>query len=1138
MWFTRLAISRPILIWMALAAIAILGVQSYFRLPAELNPRVAIPTLTVTTIYPGAGPPEVEMQISKPMEEAVGSVGGINDLFSSSQPGVSILSMDFAVGTDLDAAISEVRSRVDVLRAQLPAESRPPIVAKLDINALPILYLGLISPSQSQQQLRTLADKTIRTRLERVAGVASVQILGGEEREARVSVDPNRLIPLGLTLEDVVNSIKAGGRDVPAGGVAQGQRETDVRLAGAYDTLGAIRSAPILSPSLMQGSGGQANSSFILHPSSLPPPPVTVADVADVTFGPSEQTAINRINGREGVSLVFTKAPDANTVKVVDGINAALAELAPALPHDLERVVLRDDSVTVREALSDVNLSLALGAVLAMTVILLFLHNLRGTLIVSLAIPACMVATFLVMQVVGFTLNQMTLLALSLSVGILVDDSIVVLESITRHLRQGESPAEAAYNGRAEIGFADITTTLVDVVVFVPIAFMGGIVGSFFKQFGLTIATATLFSLVISFSVTPMLAARWYRQGENLEANTGIFAPIERFYRTLERVYRRILRVALRRRWLVIASGVALLALVFWVSFQRLGFEFLPGTDQGQLTVNVEMPPGASLDATDAVMRRVETLVRQEPDIRATLTNVGRSLGGFGTIPQQGPQFAQLNVRLYERGSQSSAGERTRQQSDETIAARLRDRLNPIAREVGGRITVTALRSVEGLQVPIQLKIQGDDLDALTRFASQVRDRMGTIHGVLDPDVSVRGGKPEIRASIIPTQTARFGIAASASGALLRDAISGNTDAVLRRGGDEFTVRVQQAKEEDKKESIPNFQARSSFIPHPSSLASVRGVIVGYNSARQPITLADIADVQERTGPTSVERYNGRRVVTISANLASDAPLGNVQQVIERELKTMPHPGMDVDWGGDAKVLSENAYYFASALILAVILVYIVMASLFNNLGTPFVIMFTLPMALVGALGALVLTGESMSLIAAIGILMLVGLMGRNAILLLDFTNTLRGRGLARNDALEEAGATRLRPILMTTIATMIGMSPVALRFGRASEMRAPMAIVVIGGLAVSTILTLVVIPALYSLFDDWFGKRKMAQPGAATSELAAAPVSFGGNGQHDHDPGRDELHSANGAGRETSALPGSVEEAERTSNPAFLPRS
>jgi HAE1 family hydrophobic/amphiphilic exporter-1 len=1056
---------------MAIAALAVLGLKAYFALPAELNPRVDLPTLTVTTIYPGAGPAEMETQVTKPLEDVVGTVPGVKELNSSSEAGASILSIGFQIGTDINTAQAEVRARVDALRANLPSEARAPIVAKLDINGLPILYVGFVCRSVSLQQLRLLADNKMRPWLERVPGVATVQVVGGDQREVHVDVDNQRLAEYGLTIEDVVNSIKAAGHDVPGGEISSGSLETQVRLAGSFVDLNAIRTTQILSPQL-------ALAAQPGPPSGGPPnPPVTVNDVAAVYLGPAQRTQINRIDGREGVSLVFTKTSDSNTARVVDGINKALDDLKPQLPRDIVRVTQRDDAVNIRGALDDVDASLILGALLAMLVILLFLHNLRGTLIVSLAIPTCIVGTFLVMWAANFTLNQMTLLALSLSVGILVDDSIVVLESITRHLRYGETPREAAFNGRAEIGFADITTTVVDVVVFVPIAFMGGIVGGFFKQFGLTIATATLLSLVVSFTVTPMLASRWYRSAEDADSHRGLFGPIERMYRAWEAYYRRLLRWALAHRPHVLCAGVGALALIFFVSFERLGFEFTPGVDQGQISVDVEMPPGTSLAATNAAAMLAERDTRRNPDVASVVTTVGEVLGGFGHIPRVGPQFAQISVRLKPKATLldrllhpagTSTAPRTR--SDIDVANTLRADLRRLTGLSGGAVTVTALHSVAGIEQPVEIQLRGNEIDRLAAYAATIRDKMRSVPGVLDPDVTVRSGQPEVRAQIDRVRAAQYGVPPSVAGEILRDSFSGNTDAVYRERGDEFPIRVQ---------------LRGAQRSDPSS---VTGVIVGYDAENAPITLSDIATISRRAGPTTIERYNGERKVEIYSDLLPDAPLGNVQGKIQRLIDATPHPGIAVHWGGEAEAMSENAVYFASALILAIILVYIVMASLFNNLGTPFVIMFTLPMALIGALGALVLTHETMSLVSAIGIIMLVGLMGRNAILLLDFTNTLRARGEERNSAIEEAGATRLRPILMTTAATMIGMLPVAMRIGQASEVRAPMAIVVIGGLLVSSILTLVIIPVLYSLFDDWFGKRR-PEPGRPAAEEGVEPA-------------------------------------------------
>ena len=1057
MWFTRLAIARPLLIWMALAAVAVLGLRAYTRLPAELNPKADIPTLVITTVYPGANPPEIESQVTKPLEDAVGTVPGVREVTSSSQANVSVISVECTVGSNLDGAMADARTRIDAIRADLPAEARPPVIAKLDINARPILEIGFTSASLAPQKLRAVVNDAILPRIQRVPGVANAAIVGGAKREIQVNADAAKLARYGLTVTDVVNSLKAAGRDVPGGSLARKGRETQVRVAGSFASLQTIRDTQILAPQLQQN----ATQYPAQNPDALPVPPLTIADVADVRDTEAAPTEINRVNGQAGVTLVVSRASDSNTVAVVEGTRKALAELAPTLPADLRQSTLHDDAKTVRAALDDVDASLVLGAVLAMLVILLFLHNLRGTIIVSLAIPACIVATFLVLHIAAFTLNQITLLALSLSVGILVDDSIVVLESITRHLKNGENPRDAALNGRAEIGFADVTTTLVDVVVFVPIAFMGGIVGGFFKEFGLTIATATLLSLAVSFSVTPMLAARWYRKGENLEAKRGLYLILENLYQKLERMYRELIAIVLRRRGWVISTGIAALILVSVVSIPNLGTEFLPGADQGLIAISIETPPGSSLSATDEIAKQAENAVRNAPDVLASETTVGQVIGGFGSIPQQGSQFAQINLFLRDKAGFLDKllhpGTGGRSHSDEKVAESLKAPLAEIAAKTRARITTAAVRSVAGLGAGVEVDLRGADINALTKFAETVRERIKAIPGVVDPDITVRSGAPELRAEIQPQKAALFSISVNQAGAIVRDSIAGNADNLFRQNGTaaDTPIRVQLS---------PNQR---------TAPADIANIPVGADSQGQSVALADIAILRNTTGPTNIDRYNGQRVITVSAAIAPNYALGNVEADVLKTVNALPHPGITLAESGDSQTLAENIPYFVSAIGLAIALVYIVMASLFNSLTTPFVIMFTLPMALMGAFAALAITGESLSLVSGIGILMLIGLMTRNAILLLDYTNTLRGRGMARTEALIEAGATRLRPILMTTTATIIGMLPIALRIGEAAEVRAPMAVVVIGGLLVSTALTLLVIPALYSLFDDWFNKRK-----------------------------------------------------------------
>jgi len=1071
MWLTRLAISRPVLIWTALAAIAILGLVSYGRLPAELNPRVDIPTVTVLTVYPGAGPREVESLVTRPIEDAVGSAAGLRDVYSSSQESLSVVSMDFRVGTDVNRALSEVKQKVDLARASLPDDARAPIVAKLDINALPVVQFSL-SGRLSPDRLRRIVDEVVTPRLARIDGVGSVTVAGGRQREVRVQCDPQRLQALGVTVEDVANAVRAGGRDVPAGSLAWGSRDTSVRALAAFVLLDDIADSPIFS--------AQTLAQSLIPDLPIPgaprrpdvPAPLVVGDVASVDEALAEPETLARANGRDSVAVIVTRTPDANTVAVVEETLAEMRQLQRGPLAGVDVAVARNEAVVVADALEDVNATLVLGAILAMAIVYLFLHNLRGTFIVALALPSCIVATFIVLWAFGFTLNQMTLLALSLSVGILVDDSIVVLESITRHLGLGEAPTEAAYNGRTEIGFAGITLTLADVVVFLPIAFMGGIIGAFFRQFGVTVAAATLFSLLVSFTVTPSIAARWYRQGEDPEhARNGRLGRLAASMGWVEERYRSLLRWSLARRGWVLAWAAAVLVAVVLVATPHLSVELLPAVDQGQIGIVIEAPSGSSLAATDAIALKVEERVRRLGDVANVVTTVGEVLGGFGAIPQKGPEHAQISVRLTDRpdllrslltlGRQSRNARRAR--SDEDVATDIR---RAVADIPGARITVTAVRSVASVGAPIQLQLRGQQMEALGREAERLRDRLATMPGIVDPVSSYRPGRPEARWEIDRARAAALGVPPAQAGAILRMAVAGEEAAVYRVGGSETPVRVRLARGDVR------------------SGADLGEMTVGYAGGRA-VTLRDVAELRAGSGPSAIERVNGQRMVTINANLAAGTALGDAQRDIEAAMADMDLAGIEHHFGGEAEAMNENIPYFVAALGLAVALSYLVMASLFNSFLHPFTIMFTLPMALAGALAALVLTGETMSLVSMVGVLMLTGLMGRNAILLVDYTATLRARGADMATAVVEAGATRLRPILMTTLATIFGMLPVALRIGRASELRAPMAIVVIGGLAVSTVLTLVVIPTLYTLFED-------ARDRLARGRAAAGPQGKG----------------------------------------------
>ncbi len=1038
MGLTKLSINRPIAVLMLVLALMVLGWRSMKEMPAELNPSINIPYVTVTTTYPGAGPAEIESLVTKPIEDATASVNGIKNTTSQSQDGISIVSVEFTLGINPDVAAADVRQKVEAARGSLPRDVNAPIISKLDFNAQPVLTYGLASKSLNIRQLRDLADNVIQYRIAQVTGVGQVNITGGDTREIQALVDKDRLAAYGLTIQDVVNAVQSQNLNLPGGHVTQGAQDYSIRTIGEYQSVDELRKLRISVPP----KGGGA------------PLQVNLTDVARVVDASEERSQIARVNGKDAVTLIISKLSDANPVNMADGVKKVVAQMEKDLPVTF--VLANDTSRQVKSALADVNLSLVLGALLAVFVVFMFLHNIRGTFIVALAIPTSLIATFIPLKAFGFTLNQMTMLGLSLVVGILVDDSIVVLENIYRHLARGETPREAAMNGRSEIGLAAIMITMVDVVVFVPIAFMGGVVGQFFRQFGITVACATLFSLFISFTFTPMLASRWYQLGEEVEATRGVFGAINRFYGRLETRYRRALRWAIGRdarhgtfrRLMIITAGFGALIVTMILLGPRLGFQFVPAIDSGQIIATVELPAGASLEESDKVARQVEAIMNQLPEAKTVWASVGYINGGTRGFPESGRQYASISLTLKDKENALDLilrhkGKRTR--SDQDIAQELRPKLAQLS---GALITVANVRGFGGAAAPIQMELTGVDLNRLDQVAQQIKAKMAKVPGVLNPDISLRSGKPEVQVRLDRLRAADSGVNVRDMATALRYSFEGNTDAKFRDKGEEYDIRVQ-------------FQDLDRRNPE-----DVGRILVGTQRGG-PVELRSIASVGIGQGPTKIDRKNRMRRVVVSANLAPGYSSGNVQQKIDAAIAGLDTSGATVGYGGEVQSQKEEFPFLFGALALGAILVYMLMAALFNSLLHPLTIMLSLPMALIGAIAALVIAHEPMSIVGMIGIIMLVGLVTKNAILLVDYTNTLRARGYTRGDAIEEAGPTRLRPILMTTFAMIFAMLPIALRIGEASELRAPLAIAVLGGLILSTVLTLLVIPVTYTLFDD-----------------------------------------------------------------------
>jgi HAE1 family hydrophobic/amphiphilic exporter-1 len=1046
MWLTRTSIRRPVFITVVVLFFTLMGLVSLPKLPVEQNPKVEQPIISIWAQYPGTAPEEMETLVTEPIERAVRAVEGVQSITSSTSEGNSNISLEFVLGTDLNVAMNDVRAKVDAAKRMLPDDMETPTVRKTDTTSDPIMYLG-IAGKRSPRDLRLLVENVFAERLAKLPGVSDLQVWGGDVREIRVLVDRERLDAYGITISQLADAIRRANLNVPGGTVRQAGQEYSLR------TLSEFKNADDIRNLILYFNTSRGAVRFKL------------SDIADVQDTVQDRQFVARFNGQPRVSLSIVKTPEANTIEVADAVKRETARLLKQLPKDLEVNYARDISLEVRAALEDVTVSLILGIVLVVLTVYVFIHNLRGMFIVALAIPTSLIATFLVMYAGGFSLNQMTMLGLSLVIGILVDDSIVVLENIYRHLKAGETPRAAALNGRTEIGLAAIAITLTDVVVFVPIAFMGGVIGQFFREFGLTVATATLFSLFVSFTLTPMLASRLYKRGEDLEASRGLWAYFDRFYNALDKRYRGVLQWALNHRWLVVGSGVGVMVGTFLWGWPRLGEEFFPPVDQGQVRVTLEMPPGTRVEKTDEVMMAAEKSIADIPEIKSVSVFIGFGRSG------RGGNNGFMRIELYPKegvldklmawwpGHRS--GEPFRQRTDQDVAAEIQKRLKKIpgpilvraqadssaaglSRMVGGGGMSSSVGS-------IQMELRGFDNNELVRVASEIRDRMKNIPGLIAPDISWREGKPEVWAQIDRVKAAEYGLSAEQIANTLRDAIAGNIDAKLRDGKNQFDIRVQ-FKELDR-----------------SSVEDVGNVIVGMVNGRA-VRLRDVATLQHGVGPTSIARRDGSRVVSVMATLEKGLPAGKAQELVTAAIKDVKLGNVMLKWAGEAESRAEGMSYLLWALALSIVLVYLLMAALFESWLHPFTIMLSLPMALVGAVLALVLAGMTRNIISIIGFIMLVGLVTKNALLLIDFINTLRARGLTRAEAILTAGPTRLRPILMTTVAMILGMAPIALKIGRAAEQRAPLGVAVIGGLILSTLLTLVIIPVVYTLFDDLSG--------------------------------------------------------------------
>jgi hydrophobic/amphiphilic exporter-1 (mainly G- bacteria), HAE1 family len=1008
MKIAEISIRRPVFAMVLVGVLIVLGLFSYPRVGVDLFPNIDFPFVTVTVVYPGADPASMESKVADPIEEAVNTMSGIKILRSVNVESVTQVFIQFDLEVDVDQAAQDVRDRVSSILSILPKGIDPPKVQKLDVGSAPIMSVAL-SGKLEPRELTRLADDVVKDRIQRINGVGAVELIGGREREIHVLIRPGDLTGLGFTVEDVARALQSQNLEMPAGRVEQGTRELTVK------TRGEVRSVQEIRDIILSGTGGAV---------------VRLSQVADVQDSAEEARSWSSMDGTSAVALTVRKQSGANTVKIAQMVRAEVEQMRPQLEKDGAKVSIPSDwSTYIQRSIDDVQHELLFGGILAVVIILFFLHDPRSTLISAVAIPSSVIASFWFISFMGFTFNNMTMLALSLSVGILIDDAIVVIENIFRHLAQGKKATDAANDATSEIGLAVLATTASLIAVFLPVAFMKGIVGRFFYQFGLTVSFAVAVSALVSFTVTPMLASRLLRPHHEERRPFIIFRPFVWFLDHIDRVYRTVLGWSLRNRWKTLGVAVVLLVASFAL-VSRVPQEFIPPEDRSEFEVNIELPIGSSLALTTKYVETVSDDLRKNgPGVAHTFVTVGG--GEQGQVNQ-----AKIAIQLTPRD------ERPFHQND--VMAWVRERYGDVKSAVFSVAPINAVSGGGFRSQQIQFNVRGKDLDELARAADALVAELKSKPGFVDVDTTHRSGRPELAVDVNRERAADLGVPVAAVATTLRALIAGDKVSELKEGLDIYDVTMALPEQlKSGFQSLENLKVRSS--------------------GGQLVDLANVVEVVPESGPAAIERQQRQRQITVLANLQG-VPLGSgAATTVEAARKAVP-AHLTTDFAGMAQVMQESFQYMGVALMLAVVFVYMLLAAQFNSFVHPFTIMLSLPLSVIGAFGALFISGMSLSIFSMIGVIMLMGLVTKNAILLVDYTNTLRSRGHSLNEALLEAGPVRLRPILMTTAAMVFGMLPVALALSEGGETRAPMAVTVIGGLLTSMLLTLVVVPVVYSL--------------------------------------------------------------------------
>ncbi|PVY42179.1 efflux RND transporter permease subunit [Pontibacter virosus] len=1019
---TKISIQRSTLVVVVFTVLTLLGVASYQSLNYELLPKFNPPVLTISTIYPGASPNEVENSVTKEIEEALSALENVKTMRGTSLESFSIIVVELNQGTDVDLALQDAQRKINTILANLPDDAESPTLNKFDLDDLPIIKMGATA-NMSPTEFYDLIDKKIKPELSRIPGMAAIKILGGQEREIKVNIDANKLEAYNLSILQIQQKIRNSNLDFPTGKIKQESGQTQIRLAGKFASLDQLRGLII-----------REDQSGI----------VRLADVAEVQDTQKDIEVLTRVNSNPSVGITIQKQSDANAVEVSRLTKEALSDLEKTYADvGLNFNIANDSSDFTLEAADSVLHDLMIAVILVAVVMLLFLHSFRNAVIVMVSIPASLVATFIFMYLFGYSLNLMSLLALSLVVGILVDDAIVVIENIHRHMEMGKKPAQAAYDGIREIMATVTSITLVITVVFIPIALSSGLVSDILRQFAVVVAVSTMISLFVAFTLIPLLASRFSRLEHISDKNIfGRFIlAFERFLDNIIDGFTAALKWAFNHKFITL--GVTILLLVASFALVPLGFigsDFIPAGDRGEVSLQLELPKNSTVEQTNFATRQVEQYLEAFPEVSKVFTTVGTT-----SSAQQGQNTAykaEVSVTLVDVKERTFSTDQFSRQAKADIESKLPN----------VEVTPVPVGLVGNSQAPIQLIISGSNLDSVMAFSQQVMRVVEGVAGTADVEMSVEGGNPEIEVVVDRDKMANVGLSLENVGASMQLAFSGNSDVTFRSGTEDYDINIR----------LDEFDRRS--VTDIANLSFV-------NNTGQLVRLGQFADIRQSTGPSQLERYN--RVTSVNVNSqVIGRPTGTVGADIQLLMEEVNMPaGVSIEYGGNLKNQSEGFGTLGVALLASIIFVYLIMVALYDSYVYPLVVLFSIPLAIIGALLALALAQQSLSIFSILGIIMMIGLVAKNAIMVVDFTNKLKDEGVEVKEALIEAVRIRFRPILMTTLAMVIGMLPIALAGGSVAATKNGLAWALIGGLSSSMFLTLIVVPIIYYGFDRILAK-------------------------------------------------------------------